>query len=181
MSRCSSNVRFVHLLWLFNPDNNNSSAFYISGQTQLANKSLTELKELFKYRRRERGSVTLIATRLAISRNYDLVIPEWLAPTHKDKLPKSERVAFPKPPKGPGKWILSVKFERCVHICENISYNFFSFFLPSVDGSLLYEKIPNAVESEKTSVNNLSPSLKKRSFEDANGKNFFFFILNGGF
>ncbi|XP_065223785.1 metastasis-associated protein MTA3 isoform X2 [Planococcus citri] len=108
-------------------------------QTQLANKSPLELKELFKYRRRDRGSVTLIATRLAISRNRELIVPEWLAPTHKDKLPKSERVAFPKPPKGP-------------------------------DGSLLYEKIPNAVvEPDKTALNNLPPGMKKRNFDDANG------------
>lgn len=77
------------------------------GQTRLANKPMTELKELFKYRRRNRGDVTSIATRLAISRNHDLIVPKWLAPTQKDKLPKSERVAFPKPPKGPGKLLVA--------------------------------------------------------------------------
>lgn len=81
---------------------------FSSGQTRLANKSLTELKELFKYRRRNRGDVTSIATRLAISRNHELIVPKWLAPTQKDKLPKSERVAFPKPPKGPGKSLLEL-------------------------------------------------------------------------
>ncbi|XKL66527.1 hypothetical protein PGB90_009947 [Kerria lacca] len=116
----------------------NVHAFKHECQTQLANKSLIELKELFKYRRRNRGNVTSIATRLAISRNYELVFPEWLTPTQKDKIPKSERIAFPKPPKGP-------------------------------DGSLLYERVPNAVESDKTVINNLSPALKKRAFDDVNG------------
>ena len=72
------------------------------GQTQLAHKTVAELKELSKYKHRNRGSVTLTATRLAVAKKHDLVFPEWLAPTHKDKLPKTERVAFPKPPKGPG-------------------------------------------------------------------------------
>ena len=76
--------------------------FFATGQTHLAHKSKEELKEYSKYKHRNRGSVTLIATRLAISRNHELIVPEWLAPTHKDKLPKAERVAFPKPPKGPG-------------------------------------------------------------------------------
>lgn len=68
----------------------------------MVNKTVAELKELSKYKHRNRGSVTLVATRLAISRNHELIVPEWLAPTHKDKLPKGDRVAFPKPPKGPG-------------------------------------------------------------------------------
>lgn len=63
---------------------------------------MTEFMAILKYRCRNRGGVTNIATRLALLRNYELIIPEWLAPTHKDKIPRSERVAFPKPPKGPG-------------------------------------------------------------------------------
>ncbi|XP_014258556.1 metastasis-associated protein MTA3 isoform X2 [Cimex lectularius] len=70
-------------------------------QIQMAGKSAAELRALLHYRRKERGSVTGIATRLGIARNHELVVPEWLAPTDPDKLPKSERIAFPKPPKAP--------------------------------------------------------------------------------
>lgn len=38
-----------------------------------------------------------------------------------------------------------------------------------LDGSLLYEKIPNALETDKTALNNLSPGMKKRNFDEANG------------
>lgn len=69
----------------------------------MVGKSVTELKELLRYRKKERGSVTQIATRLGLARNHDLIVPDWLAPTDKDKIPKSERVAFPKPPKAAGK------------------------------------------------------------------------------
>lgn len=67
----------------------------------MAGKSLTELQELLVYRRKDRGSVTDIATRLG---HYKETVPhEWLILTDKDKMPKPEVVAFPKPPKAPGK------------------------------------------------------------------------------
>lgn len=68
----------------------------------MAGKSVTDYKNLLRYHKKERGSVTQIATRLGVSRNHELVVPDWLAPTDKEKIPKSERVAFPKPPKAPG-------------------------------------------------------------------------------
>lgn len=108
--------------------------------------------------------MTSIATRLAISRNHELIVPKWLAPTQKDKLPKSERVAFPKPPKGPGKLLMVETAQVCVGlILKTRSCTF-------LDGSLLYERVPNTAEADKTPVNNLSPGLKKRSFDDVNGK-----------
>ncbi|XP_075222667.1 metastasis associated 1-like isoform X2 [Lycorma delicatula] len=107
-------------------------------QLQMAGKTMSELKQLLCYRKKDRGSVTQIATRLGIARNYDLIVPEWLNPTDKEKIPRSDRVAFPKPPKAP-------------------------------DGSLLYERIPNKPEAEKAALNNVSPSLKRRAFEEMNG------------
>lgn len=38
-----------------------------------------------------------------------------------------------------------------------------------IDGSLLYERVPNKPEAEKIPLNSLSPSLKRRSYEDING------------
>lgn len=37
------------------------------------------------------------------------------------------------------------------------------------DGSLLYERVPNKPEAEKIPLNNMSPSLKRRTYEDMNG------------
>lgn len=63
-----------------------------------AGKSLLELKQLLIYNKKERGSVTAIATRLG---NPGPVTPAWLILSDKENLPKPERVAFPKPPKAP--------------------------------------------------------------------------------
>lgn len=98
-------------------------------------KSPSEMMQLLMYRKKNRGSVTNIATKLG---NPGSVVPQWLILTDKENLPKPEHVAFPKPPKAP-------------------------------DGSLLYERVPNKPEAEKISLNSLSPSLKKRSFEEYNG------------
>lgn len=102
---------------------------------QMIGKSLAELKQLLIYRKRNRGSVTNIATRLG---NPGNVTPQWLILTDKENLPKPDYVAFPKPPIAP-------------------------------DGSLLYERVPNKPESEKIPLNSISPSLKKRSYEEFNG------------
>ncbi|KAK3932477.1 Metastasis-associated protein MTA1 [Frankliniella fusca] len=66
-------------------------------QVQMTGKSLAQLKELLVYRKKDRGSVTAIATRLG--QYKETVTPEWLILTDKDKMPKAEVVAFPKPPK----------------------------------------------------------------------------------
>lgn len=102
---------------------------------QMAGKSLVELRQLLVYRRKDRGNVTNIATRLG---NPGNVVPAWLILTDKDNLPKPERVAFPKPPKAP-------------------------------DGSLLYERVPNKPEADKVPLNNMSPSLKRRAYDEMNG------------
>lgn len=67
-------------------------------QIHMAGKSLLELKDLLRYRKKERGSVTHIANRLGQS---NLITPEWLILTAKDMMPKPEHVSFPKPPKAP--------------------------------------------------------------------------------
>ncbi|RZF33886.1 hypothetical protein LSTR_LSTR009910 [Laodelphax striatellus] len=107
-------------------------------QLAMAGKTMAEWKVLLCYRSKQRGSVTHIATRLGVARNHQLIVPDWLHPTDLDKLPRSERIAFPKPPKAP-------------------------------DGSLLYERIPNKPEAEKAALNNVSPSLKRRTFDEMNG------------
>ncbi|CAH1363673.1 hypothetical protein MTP99_000012 [Tenebrio molitor] len=102
---------------------------------QMTGKSLSDLKQLLIYRKKNRGSVTAIATRLG---NPGAVTPQWLILTDKESLPKPEKVAFPKPPKAP-------------------------------DGSLLYERVPNKPEADKIPLNNMSPSLKRRAYDEMNG------------
>ncbi|KAL1110311.1 hypothetical protein AAG570_007844 [Ranatra chinensis] len=70
-------------------------------QHQMSGKNIIELKALLRMRRKDRGSVTQIATRLGLARNHELIVPDWLAPTEKEKLPKSDKIVFPKPPKAP--------------------------------------------------------------------------------
>lgn len=115
--------------------------------TKMADKSITELKQLLVYKKNDRGSVTAIATRLG---NPGSVTPQWLILTDKDSLPKPEKVSFPKPPKAP-------------------------------DGSLLYERVPNKPEAEKIPLNNMSPSLKRRAYDEMNGvdsKCLFFLVVD---
>lgn len=102
---------------------------------RMAGKSPAELKQLLVFRKRNRGSVTDIATRLGRPGSHT---PQWLLLTDKELLPKPDRVAFPKPPKAP-------------------------------DGSLMYERVPNKPEAERIPLNNMSPSLKKRAFDEMNG------------
>ncbi|XP_060536245.1 metastasis-associated protein MTA3 isoform X2 [Cylas formicarius] len=103
--------------------------------TQMAGKSLQELRQLLIYRKKNRGSVTAIATRLG---RPGSATPQWLILTDKALLPQPDVVAFPKPPKAP-------------------------------DGSLLYERVPNKPEAEKIPLNNISPSLKRKAYEEMNG------------
>lgn len=60
--------------------------------------NITDIKSFLKYKKKDRGSVTLIANRLG---NPATTGCEWLKLTPKDMMPKPEKVAFPKPPKGP--------------------------------------------------------------------------------
>lgn len=93
------------------------------------------MKQLRTYRKRNRGSVTAIATRLG---RPCPITPQWLVLTDKELLPQPDKVAFPKPPKAP-------------------------------DGSLLYERVPNKPEAEKIPLNSMSPSLKRRAYDEMNG------------
>ena len=64
----------------------------------IAKVNITDIKSFLKYKKKDRGSVTLIANRLG---NPATTGCEWLKLTPKDMMPKPEKVAFPKPPKGP--------------------------------------------------------------------------------
>ncbi|XP_050498334.1 metastasis-associated protein MTA3 isoform X1 [Diabrotica virgifera virgifera] len=111
---------------------------------QMEGKSLPELKQLLVYRKKNRGSVTAIATRLG---RPSPIVAQWLILTDKNMLPQPDRVAFPKPPKAP-------------------------------DGSLLYERVPNKPEAEKIPLNNMSPSLKRRAYDEMNGMDSFYSDLD---
>ncbi|EDS25989.1 metastasis-associated protein 3 [Culex quinquefasciatus] len=63
-----------------------------------AGKSIADIRLLLTYKKRDRGSVTQIANRLG---NPGATSNEWLILTPKDKMPKPDVVAFPKPPKAP--------------------------------------------------------------------------------
>ncbi|CAG9859444.1 unnamed protein product [Phyllotreta striolata] len=111
---------------------------------QMEGKSITELKQLLVYKKKNRGSVTAIATRLG---RPGSIVPQWLILTPRDMIPQPDRVAFPKPPKAP-------------------------------DGSLMYERVPNKPEAEKIPLNNMSPSLKRRTYEEMNGMDSFYSDLD---
>nr|CAD7599713.1 unnamed protein product [Timema genevievae] len=86
--------------WPINiPSVKQECTYYITySQLHMAGKSVLELRELLRYRKKERGSVTLIANRLG---QPNLITPEWLILTPKDMMPLPEHVSFPKPPKAP--------------------------------------------------------------------------------
>uniref|UniRef100_A0A182QVP1 Metastasis-associated protein MTA n=1 Tax=Anopheles farauti TaxID=69004 RepID=A0A182QVP1_9DIPT len=63
-----------------------------------AGKSVTEIRRLLTFRKKDRGSVTHIANRLG---NPGVTVNEWLVLTPKENMPKPDVVAFPKPPKAP--------------------------------------------------------------------------------
>ncbi|XP_053661355.1 metastasis-associated protein MTA1 [Anopheles marshallii] len=63
-----------------------------------AGKSITEIRRLLTFRKKDRGSVTQIANRLG---NPGVSVNEWLVLTPKENMPKPDVVAFPKPPKAP--------------------------------------------------------------------------------
>ncbi|XP_053679778.1 metastasis-associated protein MTA1 [Anopheles nili] len=61
-------------------------------------KSISEIRRLLAFRKKDRGSVTQIANRLG---NPGVTVNEWLVLTPKENMPKPDVVAFPKPPKAP--------------------------------------------------------------------------------
>lgn len=72
--------------------------FLLSVTIAEAGKSIADIRRLLIYKKRDRGSVTHIANRLG---NPGPTVGDWLILTPKDKMPKPEVVAFPKPPKAP--------------------------------------------------------------------------------
>ncbi|XP_046402651.1 metastasis-associated protein MTA3 isoform X3 [Ischnura elegans] len=108
-------------------------------QQIIAGKSIAELRELLRYRKKDRGSVTNIATSLGRLGEVAAATPDWLAPTNRDLLPRSDRVAFPRPPRGPDGSIL---YERIPNKPEAEKAN-----LNNISPSL----------------------LKRRAYEDLNG------------
>lgn len=49
----------------------------------------------------------------------------------------------------------------------------------AADGSLLYERVPNKPEAERIPLNNTSPSMRRRPYDEMNGmdsKCFFMFV-----
>ncbi|XP_059476197.1 metastasis-associated protein MTA3 [Neocloeon triangulifer] len=112
-------------------------------QMQIVGKGYEELKELTKYKKKDRGSVTNIATSLA---KGELIVPPWLAPTDKALIPKSEQISFPRPPKGPDG---SIIYERIPNKPEA-------------------EKV---IQNSQIGINNMSSSssLKRRAYEEMNG------------
>lgn len=72
--------------------------FYFLVAIHIATFDVTDVKTFLKYKKKDRGSVTLIANRLG---NPATTGCEWLKLTPRDQMPKPEKVSFPKPPKGP--------------------------------------------------------------------------------
>lgn len=72
-------------------------------QQMVAGKSAEELKALVTGRKRKNPDVKVSDVALKIGNlERDKVTPEWLILTEKSKMPQPDKVAFPKPPKGPG-------------------------------------------------------------------------------
>ncbi|XP_050089253.1 metastasis-associated protein MTA1 [Anopheles aquasalis] len=78
-------------------------------------RSSAEIRRLLTFRKKERGSVTHIANRLG---NPGGTVGDWLLLTPKDRMPKPDVVAFPKPPKAPDGTLL---YERIPNKCEDVA------------------------------------------------------------
>ncbi|XP_063221938.1 metastasis-associated protein MTA3 [Bacillus rossius redtenbacheri] len=143
-------------------------------QLHMAGKSMPELRDLLRYRKRERGSVTHIANRLGHANH---VTPEWLVLTEKDLLPKPEHVSFPKPPKAPDGTLL---YERVPNKpeAEKVPLNNISSSLlkrrafedvNGMDGLLVPQPGPPAKRAHKEPVP-ISPMMGRPIINHLNGK-----------
>lgn len=135
----------------------NAQAIKQECQQQIATKNPLELRALLHYKRKDRGSVTNIATRLGHARNYELIVPDWLAPTERDKIPRSERIAFPKPPKAPDGSLLYERIPNKPELEKNTSgivsglkRKPYDEMNGLVDGISLHEAVPNKRLSRDT-------------------------------
>uniref|UniRef100_A0A8D8ZSH4 Metastasis-associated protein MTA1 n=1 Tax=Cacopsylla melanoneura TaxID=428564 RepID=A0A8D8ZSH4_9HEMI len=144
----------------------NIAAVKTECQIQMASKSPYELKDLLRYIKKERGSVTAIATRLAKVRGHPLIVPEFLNRTPAELRPPPLRVAFPKPPKAPDGSLL---YERIPNKPDLLSER-----VPG-PGSPSPGSLPPAAGASIVSIAAVSNAatasmlLKRRAFDELNG------------
>lgn len=128
---------------------------------------LTDIKSFLKYKRKDRGSVTMIANRLG---NPGSTGCEWLKLTPKENMPIPEKVAFPKPPKGPDGSLL---YERIPN--KNVVEPE-KFVVPNTIGCTIITPTNLSVPQNSTTNNSTTPastlplpaSVKRRVY-DMNG------------
>lgn len=123
------------------------------------------MKTFLQYKKKDRGSVTLIANRLG---NPATTGCEWLKLTPRDQMPKPEKVAFPKPPKAPDGSLLYDRIPNKVVEPEK-------FVIPNTIGCTIITPtnlatptqlptLPAAVTATPISAP-LPPSGKRRAYE----------------
>lgn len=149
--------------------------------------TITDIRSFLQYKKKDRGSVTLIANRLG---NPAATGNEWLILTPKDQMPKQDKPAFPKPPKAadgsliyeriPNKFVEPEKFVIPNTIgCTIITPT--NLATPPPSSTLLQSPIPpvssvlpiaaSAVSSIATPMTTtpisspLPPSMKRRAYE----------------
>lgn len=139
--------------------------FMILVATAIANVNITDMKAFLKYKKKDRGSVTLIANRLG---NPATTGCEWLQLTPREQMPKPEKVAFPKPPKAPDGSLLYDRIPNKVVEPEK-------FVIPNTIGCTIITPsnlttptqlpaLPAAVTATPISAP-LPPSGKRRAYE----------------
>lgn len=132
----------------------------------LSGKNPTELKNILIYKKKQRGSVTKIANKLGSPGSGP---HEWLVLTPKDKLPKPERIAFPKPPKAPDG---SLVYERVPNKCIDFSVKepdvtiLPNTTITTIGSTAISTQVTNLSTSSSSSG---SSSIRKRPHEDING------------
>lgn len=137
----------------------------ISVATAIASVNITDMKAFLKYKKKDRGSVTLIANRLG---NPATTGCEWLKLTPRELMPKPEKVAYPKPPKAPDGSLLYDRIPNKVVEPEK-------FVIPNTIGCTIITPtnlatatqlpaLPAAVTATPISAP-LPPSGKRRAYE----------------
>lgn len=132
----------------------------------LSGKNPTDLKNILIYKKKQRGSVTKIANKLGSPGSGP---HEWLVLTPKDKLPKPERIAFPKPPKAPDG---SLVYERVPNKCIDFSVKepdvtiLPNTTITTIGSTSISTQVTNLSTSSSSSG---SSSIRKRPHEDING------------
>jgi metastasis-associated protein MTA len=155
---------WVHASSLSPPASTNCD-FSLLVATAFANLNVTDYKAFLKYKKKDRGSVTLIANRLG---NPATTGCEWLKLTPKDQMPKPEKVAFPKPPKAPDGSLMYERIPNKVVEPEK-------FVIPNTIGCTIITPsnlaippqmptLPAAVTATPISAP-LPPSGKRRAYE----------------